>query len=136
MRTTVAIFASLAVSLAACGKKVADPPVAEPAVHDLSALGSTFRAQGNEPGWMAEVNLSDPPSMRAEVDYGNLKYEIATVIEDTGGWRGTAADGTPVALRIERVECQDDMSGERFEAKAVLSAGGKDYRGCGRFRRH
>jgi uncharacterized membrane protein len=46
----------------------------------------------------------------------------------------TAADGTQVALRFERVECIDNMSGEKFEARAVLAAAGKEYEGCGRFR--
>ena len=109
-------------------------PANTPAGGETTARSSTFRAQGNEPGWMAEVELGDQPSMHAEVDYGETRFEIANAIENQTGWSGTAADGTQVALRFERVECIDNMSGEKFEARAVLAAVGKEYEGCGRFR--
>jgi uncharacterized membrane protein len=101
---------------------------------DTAALGATFRARGNEPGWTAEVQLRDRPSMHVEVDYGNTKLDIAQANEDETGWSGTTSDGTQVALRVERVECLDDMSGEKFEAQAALSVAGEEYRGCGRFK--
>ena len=82
----------------------------------------------------AEVELGDKPSMHAEVDYGQTRFEIANAIENQTGWSGTAADCTQVALRFERVECIDNMSGEKFEARAVLAALGKEYGGCGRYR--
>ena len=156
MRTSILAFAPvLGLILASCDRAAdtppADPPTgaesAAPAAApiapapgttaagaDTSGRSSTFRAQGNEPGWMAEVQLSDQPSMHAEVDYGNTRFEISNAIEDQTGWSGTAADGTQVTLRFERVECLDNMSGEKFEAKAVLAAAGKEYQGCGRFR--
>jgi len=109
-------------------------PANTPAGGETTARNSTFRAQGNEPGWMAEVELGDQPAMHADVDYGETRFEIANAIENQTGWSGTAADGTQVALRFERVECIDNMSGEKFEARAVLAAAGKEYEGCGRFR--
>ena len=99
-----------------------------------TSRSSTFRAQGNEPGWVAEIELGDQPSMHAEVNYGETRFEITNAIENRTGWSGTAADGTQVALRFERVGCIDNMSGEKFEARAVLAAAGKKYEGCGRFR--
>jgi uncharacterized membrane protein len=158
MRISILVIASvLALILAGCHRAEetppADPPLgAESAVptpeptapaaapgttsagRETSTRSSTFRAQGNEPGWMAEVALGDPPSMHAEVDHGETRFEIPNAIEDQTGWSGTAADGTQVALRFERVECIDNMSGEKFEARAVLAAAGKEYEGCGRFR--
>ena len=98
-----------------------------------SAPGHAFRARGNEPGWMAEVRLGNRPSLHAEVDYGNRKLDVAEAAEDAGGWSGTTPDGTEVRLRLEQGDCQDDMSGEAFEARAILTVGGKDYRGCGGF---
>ena len=109
-------------------------PANTPAGGETTARSPTFRAQGNEPGWLAEVELGDQPSMHAEVDYGETRFEIANAIENPTGWSGTAADGTGVSLRFERVECIDNMSGEKFEARAVLAAAGKEYEGCGRFR--
>lgn len=142
----LAIASVLALILAGCNPAddtpPADPragpgsaaPANTPAGGETTARSSTFRAQGNEPGWMAEVGLGDQPSMHAEVDYGETRFEIANAIENQAGWSGTAANGTQVALRFERVECIDNMSGEKFEAKAVLAAAGKEYEGCGRFR--
>ena len=112
-----------------CAASEIGPPTAASTV-----LSPTFRAQGNEPGWMTEVQLGERPSIHVEVDYGNRKFEVAEATEDPTGWAGTAPDGTEVHLRFERGDCQDDMSGERFEATAVLNVGGKEYRGCGRFK--
>ena len=157
MRTSIlAIAPVLGLILASCDRAADTPPADPPAgaesaapaaapvapapgttaagTHTSGRSSTTFRAQGNEPGWMAEVKLSDQPSMHAEVDYGNTRFEISNAIEDQTGWSGTAADGTQVALRFERVGCIDNMSGEKFEARAVLAAAGKKYEGCGRFR--
>ena len=156
MRISILAIASvLGLNLASCDRAANTPPADPPAAaestapaaapvaptpdttaagSDTSGRSSTFRAQGNEPGWMAEVKLSDQRSMHAEVDYGNTRFEIPNPIEEQTGWSGTAVDGTQVTLRFERVECLDNMSGEKFEAKAVLAAAGKDYQGCGRFR--
>ena len=38
--------------------------------------------------------------------------------------------GTQVTLRFERVECLDNMSGEKFEAKAVLQPPARSTRGA------
>ena len=46
---------------------------------------------------------------------------------------GTAADGTPVVLEIDRTRCHDGMSGEAFEAAATLTVGDRSYQGCGAF---
>ena len=59
--------------------------------------------------------------MHAEVDYGETRFEIANPIENQTGLSGTGADGTQVALRFERVECIDNMSAEKFEARACSS---------------
>ena len=101
---------------------------------DAALPGVTFRAQGNEPGWIAEVAFRDEPSMHVEVDYGSTKLDVAQANEDETGWSGTTSDGRQVVLRVERVECLDDMSGEKFEARTILSVAGKEYRGCGRFK--
>ena len=44
-----------------------------------------------------------------------------------------AADGTDIKLSFQRTTCQDDMSGEAFEAKAMLTVGTRQYHGCGNF---
>ena len=46
---------------------------------------------------------------------------------------GKAADGTKVRLVLDRKECVDIMSGEKFPVDARLEVAGNTYRGCGRF---
>jgi uncharacterized membrane protein len=116
-RTSCAV--ALLAALAACQP-------AEPA-------SSRFRARGNEPGWMAEVQLGDVPTLHAEIDYGERKLDVGAVAKTREGWSGQTPDGTAVALEIERVECLDDMSGEKFQARARLRVGDQSYRGCGSF---
>ncbi len=121
MRTT-ARAAALMAALAACQP-------AEP----TGSSSSRFRARGNEPGWMAEVVLGDEPTLHAEIDYGNRKLDVGAAVETRKGWSGEASDGTAIALELERVECLDDMSGERFQARVRLSVGARTFRGCGSF---
>lgn len=96
-----------------------------------------FRAVGNEPGWWVEVGMGEAPPLRAELDFGARKLDIAQAQPLTGalGFSGKTANGTQVELKIERKPCQDNMSGSSFEASAQLTAGGKTYTGCGAFLR-
>lgn len=99
---------------------------------DAVATPQAFRATGNEPGWLAEVGVGGA-GLRVEVDYGQTRYEVAAPSAGPDGWAGAAADGTPVKLSIQRVPCQDDMSGRAFEAKAMLTVGTRQLHGCGAF---
>lgn len=91
--------------------------------------GARFRAVGNEPGWAARV-AGSPAVLDAQLDYGEQRLRVG-VKEVADGFVGRAEDGTPVRLRIRTVACADGMSGQRFEAEAVLEALGRTYRGCG-----
>jgi putative lipoprotein len=99
------------------------------------ARGAVFRAIGQEPGWWVEIGGGDSPPLHAELDYGARKIDIARTqgISSTPGFGGSTADGTDVVLRTKPEPCNDDMSGERFEASAELTVGGKTYKGCGAY---
>lgn len=99
---------------------------------DGSAGNAAFRATGNEPGWLAVVD-GDEPGLQVEVDYGERRFAAAKPTEGADGWVGKAADGTDIKLSFQRTTCQDDMSGEAFEAKAMLTVGTRQYHGCGNF---
>ncbi|UNK49595.1 YbaY family lipoprotein [Lysobacter sp. S4-A87] len=94
-----------------------------------------FRAVGNEPGWWVEVGMGEAPQLRAELDYGARRIEVANAqpLKDGAGFSGKTTNGTQVELKIERKQCTDDMSGSSFEASAQLAAGGKTYQGCGAY---
>jgi uncharacterized lipoprotein YbaY/uncharacterized membrane protein len=104
---------------------------------DARARGVALRAVGNEPGWFAEVDRGETPRLRAELDYGGRKVEVASAQPlmqgDATGFRGTTTDGDALELRIRRVRCHDDMSGHPYPASAELIIGGSSYRGCAAF---
>jgi uncharacterized membrane protein len=133
----------LAIGLAACqpstpttadvGQPAVEQPAASPASQDAEDRASGFRAVGNEPGWIVEVGTGEAPAMRATLDYGERILEVEHAQRAGDSYTGTTADGTDLKLDINRTSCQDDMSGETFEAGAVLTAGEQSYRGCGAF---
>ena len=100
---------------------------------EAAARGIAFRAVGNEPGWFLEVGKGDAPPLHATLDYGDRKIDLAHVQPDAGGYAGSTADASPVALSIKREACHDGMSGEAFEATVQLMVGSRTYRGCGAF---
>lgn len=102
---------------------------------DAERRGAVFRAIGQEPGWWVEVGSGDSPPLRAELDYGQRKIDIARTqgISSTPGFGGETADGTDVVLRTRSEACSDAMSGEPFEYSATLTVGDKTYEGCGAY---
>lgn len=137
----------LVVALAVACQPAADPkpdgegnaavpaaaPVAVVAPAAAERLSDGFRATGNEPGWLAEVAAGGDSALRVEVDYGQTHYEVAAPTHGPDGWAGAAADGTPIKLSVQRVPCQDDMSGRAFDAKVMLTVGTRQLHGCGNF---
>ncbi|MGE6335085.1 hypothetical protein [Stenotrophomonas sp. NPDC077659] len=112
---------------------IAASAAAEPAAEGNRAAGSVaFRATGNEPGWLAVVG-GDSPGLEVQVDYGERRFQVAAPTAGADGWVGKAADGTDIKLSFQRTTCQDDMSGETFEVKAMLTVGAHQYHGCGSF---
>ncbi|GAB3332481.1 YbaY family lipoprotein [Marilutibacter aestuarii] len=113
---------------------VACTPVETPSPWGAAARrGIAFRAAGNEPGWHVEVGTGDAPRLKAELDYGTRTVEVERAAAQGLGYAGTATDGSVVRLEVERTACQDDMSGESFEASARLHVNGETFRGCGSF---
>jgi len=148
MRTAPSLLAaSLGIILTACQPATApaaaasadlpaplpEPPTDSAAASETEGNGSAaFRATGNEPGWLAVVD-GEGPGLQVEVDYGERRFQVAAPTAGADGWAGKAADGTPIKLSFQRTTCQDGMSGESFEAKAMLTIGAHQYHGCGNF---
>lgn len=96
--------------------------------------GVAFRAVGNEPGWMAEVDAGEAPAMRLVLDYGErrLTFPLISALSGGEGFRGEQ-DGVVAELRITREPCSDGMSDATYPASVVVTIGEQVYRGCGRF---
>jgi putative lipoprotein len=99
--------------------------------YEAAARGVRFRAIGNEPGWLLEVGHGERPALHAELDYGGRIVDLQGLRPAGDGWTGESADGTAVAVEVERGDCSDGMSGAGFEAAVQLRLGETLYRGCG-----
>jgi len=102
---------------------------------EARARGVTFRAVGQEPGWLLELNQND--TMRVVVDYGarELTFALPEPAVDSTTWVTTyraRSDGHTVRVDIRDEPCADVMSGERFGATVQLVLDGVRYDGCGR----
>lgn len=100
---------------------------------EAKARGMTFRATGNEPGWLAEVGSGRTPTMRLLLDHGEreLVFDVVRRLKGGAGFQGES-DGVVAELRLIEADCVDTMSGESFPVRVELRAGDVDYRGCGR----
>jgi putative lipoprotein len=97
-------------------------------------LGNDFRAVGQEPGWMVEID--EGRGMHVIADYGEVDFQTpapSTRRSDDGTIVHTARTSDhAVTITITDVECQDVMSGEEFPVSVTLELDGREYRGCGR----
>lgn len=100
---------------------------------EARARGVAFRGIGTEPGWWVEVDAGDAPALRAALDYGERKLDLASVqrSDTNAGYVGKTTDGTAVTLEISEGECGDGMSDQSYPAHAVLMVGDQAYKGCG-----
>ena len=99
------------------------------------ARGVTFRAVGNEPGWMLEI--IDGKEVLMLADYGEKRVITpapAPLDEPSTGDRLYAirTEAHRLDIRIAALRCQDGMSGFEFPATVTATLDGQSYHGCGR----
>lgn len=102
---------------------------------EARARGVTFRAIGQEPGWLVELGPNE--TLRILVGYGAREIEMPLpepVIDSTTwvtSYRARTEEHT-ARIDIRDEPCADVMSGERFGATVLLVLDGVRYDGCGR----
>lgn len=100
---------------------------------DAKLRDVTYRAQGNEPGWLVEVGPG--ASLLYLANYGQERHEfdpVATSDDSAGRLTFTGEHGgQPIEVTLEREHCADDMSGADFDYRAVVRFAGQELRGCG-----
>lgn len=89
----------------------------------------TYRAGGNEPGWM--VLVADN-RIELHTNYGEDKTVIEGVKATPSG-KGIRFQAGDVMLNVTYELCQDDMSGLYYSDKVTLQTGGKTLKGCGNY---
>lgn len=100
--------------------------------------GVEFRALGNEPGWILEVD--EETGIIFVTDYGQTRHRFNRPHrrdfphEDVIQYHAPG-DGGEIIVTLTSGGCLDDMSSEPFPVRALVSLAGRDYRGCGRMLR-
>lgn len=99
-------------------------PVAPPAV-------GTFRAVGQEPGWLLAVE-DTILTLRWDYDERRVSVRTPTVETGTGGrqYRFMHSD-TSYVISIKDSACADGMSGHQYPATVTVSIGARILNGCG-----
>jgi len=98
-------------------------------------LGYDFRAVGQEPGWLVEIDAED--HMLVTLDYGERKIYTDSPdpvfdLDDVTIYR-TRADSVDLIVVIAERNCEDTMSGEEYPTSVELRLGDQTYQGCGGF---
>jgi membrane-bound inhibitor of C-type lysozyme len=98
-------------------------------------MGVTYRAIGQEPGWMLQIQ--DGKRILLIADYGEnrVSAEPAPAPQSLpgGGRRYEAQTGSgTLSVVIENKPCNDVMSGEPFPDTVTVMLNGRQYHGCGR----
>lgn len=99
-------------------------------------LGFDFRAIGQEPGWLLEIDFDG--MLHLATDYAQTHYYVATPASAPGDAADTAvlsarSDGVPIIITIASRPCEDVMSGEPFPRTVTVRVGEDELSGCGRY---
>lgn len=131
---------SAAATMAMLALGCAPVPAHDDAMGDSTAAvatlesDTTFRAHGEEPGWVVAVFGQD--SISFLLDYGELVFttpaQAPVSLGDTIAWRATH-DTLAIELRAFRTLCTDAMRGDSFPARVTLTVGTRTLDGCGRW---
>ena len=92
----------------------------------------TFRALGNEPSWVLEIT---PQLLELRTELGTRRSDFPYRAPTVAGARTTyrSFSGTEaLVVVIDRVPCNDTMSGELFASTVVVTFEGTTLHGCGR----
>ncbi|MEM9303574.1 MAG: hypothetical protein AAGE01_15760 [Pseudomonadota bacterium] len=93
--------------------------------------GVSFRAVGQEPGWLLEIRNGE--RIDFSFDYGQRTLRVpATEPDDDTSTRTSRFVSWPLEITIEGRPCGDAMSGEAFDTTVVVRLAERTFQGCGR----
>ena len=93
--------------------------------------GADFRAIGNEPPWVLEIQLQSRVVLVTDYGAKRIELPLPSPREDRDA-RTTRWNANGLQLEIIGHPCSDSMSGEAFEATVIVTWQGQTLRGCGR----
>ncbi|MDX2235942.1 MAG: hypothetical protein NW203_00120 [Hyphomonadaceae bacterium] len=98
----------------------------------MRAFGVTFRALGQEPGWMLNL-FAD--RIDFAYDYGNADISAPRPAPTRPAWSGeiyeTQTSAGLLRIEIRHQPCRDAMSGEAFPARVTVFLNQRRFEGCG-----
>ncbi len=108
-------------------------PGPPPSWRGVVEAGATFRAIGQEPGWLLDLYPDGRLHLRA--DYGTLQV-YAPVPEprvegDTMTYETRTDSNAPLRVEIIDQPCRDGMSGHPFPKTVRVTLDGTSWQGCG-----
>ena len=133
------ILASLFVTSCSPKENVASPSatIDESSItgvwHKAKLRGVSFRAIGQEPGWLLEI--SSGTGIFLSTNYGQSKnhYQYTDPEVDVEARRTLYITGDgDVEILIKGKDCKDIMSGEQFSVTVTVTIREKQLAGCGR----
>jgi putative lipoprotein len=107
-----------------------------PGWRDAKARGVRFRAVGQEPGWLLDVQADG--AIDVEADYGEAVHHFPPVEPEVDPGAGRTihrieTEAHRATIVIDDEPCRDAMSGWPFEATVTMVLDGREYGGCGRW---
>lgn len=100
---------------------------------DAKFRGVSFRAVGNEPGWVLEIKPSE--SIEFSGNYGqqviNFNY-VAPIESANSSQFNLAQNDNLLSFELRNTACRDTMSDQVFSATVSGKLNGKPFVGCGR----
>lgn len=133
-----ALVISTALPLSACDAQQQPPPAIDEASidsvwHKAKLRGVSFRAVGQEPGWLLEI--TDGQEILLVSDYGenrvSLPY-VEPVVYQAERRTLFTLDEYETEIEIRGESCLDVMSGEQFAVTVMIQLGDRTLPGCGR----
>ena len=104
---------------------------AYPAVTTPPVVAETYRARGQEPGW---VLLIANGQLDYAGDYGETRITVPRP-EPRTTLNGRRYETRRLTVDVTRTRCNDSMSGHGYPDTVMVIADGKTVRGCGGERR-
>jgi putative lipoprotein len=129
-----------ALFLAACESSIPPPPnepIDEASInsvwHKAKLRGVSFRAIGQEPGWLLEITTGT--EILLETDYGQTRSSfpyVEPVVYQEERRTEYVLEAYGMIVEIRGEPCQDIMSGEEFSVSVTIKQAKRKLQGCGR----
>ncbi len=101
--------------------------------HKAKLRGVSFRAVGQEPGWLLEITAGK--EILLITDYGQKKTVYPYVqpkIDNEQRQTIHTIEDQKLEIIIRGEDCSDIMSGEKYAVSVLIQIDNKQLRGCGR----